>query len=108
MDRLGAMDERIQLQAETATVDGIGGVTKAWVTFASVWAKVTPQRGQEAMQEGRMAASEAVKFMVYSRNDVTELTRIVWRGVNYNVRNVQSGSHRDLTMVVVAERGVAS
>lgn len=105
---IGAMDQRIHLQAETATADGIGGVTKAWVTFASPYAKVTPQRGQEAMQEGRMAASEAVKFTMHRRNDVTELTRIVWGGVNYNVRNVQAGSGRDLTMVIVAERGVAS
>lgn len=105
---IGAMDQRIALQAETATPDGIGGVTKAWATFATIWAKVTPQRGQEAMQEGRMAASETVKFTIYSRADVTELTRIVWGGVNYNVRNVQAGSNRDLTMVVVAERGVAS
>ena len=105
---IGKMDQRIALQREIATPDGIGGVTKAWSTFATVWARVAPVRGAEAVQEGRMMASELVKFTIYTRADVTELTRLVWNGTAFNVRNIPSDSPRSLHMDMIGERGVAS
>ena len=104
---IGAMTERLTLQREVYTPDGIGGQTKTWTTVGTVWAQVMPVRGAEPMIEGRVAATETVKFRMWAREDMTETTRILHRGVPWNVRNVVTASGRNGLIDVVAERGVA-
>ena len=103
---IGELDQRITLQNLTDTPDGIGGVTRAWSDVATVWARVKPQTGREAMAEGRMAATMLTKFTIRTRA-VDETMRIVWGGVQYNIRQIPDSSPRDQFMDILAERGVA-
>lgn len=107
----GALDQLVTFQRLTRTADGGGGFTEAWADLplnASVWANVKAKGGREGMTEGRTAATFVVVFTIYNRSDLTELDRIVWEGVNYNIRGILRESGRDLMLKIEAERGVAS
>lgn len=111
MAEAGKMDQIVTLQRLARTADGYGGFTEAWADYPSnarVWAHVRAKAGRESMDEGRMTASFTVLFTIYNRSDIDPRDRIVWNGVNYNIRGLRTEGGRRLTLVIEAERGVAS
>lgn len=104
---IGQADQRVTLQRKATTADGIGGQTEAWAGIGTVWAKVTPRIGREAMEGGRMNASAMATFTIRYRADLTELDRLIWRGEAWNIRRIMRVSGRGLWLDVDAERGVA-
>lgn len=109
MSKLSGLDQRITFQRITETSDGIGGTIEAWASIATsptVWAKVTPRIGKEAMAEGRMNATAMATFTIRYREDITELDRIQWRGEAWNIRRVMRKTQRELYIEIDAERGV--
>lgn len=105
----GNLDQPITLQRFTRTADGGGGFTEAWANFAtdpSPWANVKAKAGREVLVEGQTAATFVVVFTIYNRSDVTELDRILWNGVAYNIRGILREGERDLMLKIEAERGV--
>lgn len=111
MARIGALDERVTLQAYTQVADGGGGFTKTWANLASVptvWAHVKPASGREALEDGRTNAESLNVFTIRNRSDIDEKTRIVWRGDNYNIRQIKRASRREMYLEIVAEFGAAN
>jgi len=111
MPGAGRMDQRITLQRLSRTADGYGGMTDAWADYPSnarVWAHVRAKAGREIAEEGRMTASFTVLFTIYNRTDIDPRDRIVWQGVGYNIRGLRQEGGQRLTLVIEAERGVAS
>lgn len=107
----GALDQLVTFQRFTRTADGGGGFTEAWADLplnATVWANARAKSGRESMTDGQTAATFVVVFTVYNRDDVTELDRIVWEGVNYNIRGILREGGRALMLKIEAERGVGS
>ena len=105
----GTLDQQITLQRFTRTPDGGGGFTEAWadfVTDATPWANVKAKGGREGMTEGRTTATFVVVFTIYNRADVTELDRIMWGGIAYNIRGILREGGRQLMLKIEAERGV--
>lgn len=111
MANAGALDQRITLQANTTTSDGMGGQIKGWANFAdtpTVWAAVRAVRGSEVVAEGRTVAEGAWLFTIRYRGDVSEVNRIIWEGETYNITNVKRNGSRELFLVIEAMRGVAT
>lgn len=108
--RAGNLDQRITFQRNTPASDGAGGSTQSWANFATVptvWANVKAKAGREGLDEGRTNATFVVQFTIRNRSDVTELDRIIWGGVAYNIRGIRREGSRELYLVIEAERGVA-
>jgi len=108
--RPGQLDERITFQRYTSAGDGAGGQVRTWANLASVpsvWAKVQPKGGAEAMMADQQTATQLFLFHVRTRDDLTEADRIVWRGDNYNIRRIERAGPRPMYLVIEAERGVA-
>lgn len=106
-----ARDQIITLQVPETFADGIGGVLKSWVDVgraARVWAAVTIPRGKEMMEDGRLNARQTATFEIIYRADLSELNRIIWQGEAWDIRNIQRLGGRRMTLVIDAERGVAS
>lgn len=108
MRRAGAMDQLVTLQRFTESSDGIGGKERTWSDFASdptVWANVEAKSGRESLTDERTKATFVCVFTIYNRDDVSEKDRIVWDGVNYNIRGIQRTGSRSLRLRIEAERG---
>jgi len=107
MARIGELDQMVTFQEAQTAPDGHGGQTVSWVDVASAWAKVEPVRASESETRGGVRAVAAYLFEMHRRADLTEAMRIVWDGREYNIREIRIGAPREITMTVVAERGVA-
>lgn len=103
----GRMDQRVKIQRLIEADDGGGGRISTWQDIAEVWAGVKVKSGQEGISEGRVSASATTIFTVRAIRDLTEVDRIVFCGVGYNIRSVGRISARAPYMTVEAERGVA-
>lgn len=106
---IGQMDELITLQANTRAADGGGGQVDSWANFATdptVWAKVDPRAGGEGVDGGAFNAAGLWKFVIWYRDDVSELDRILWNGDYYNIRRVARARQSALYLDLFAERGV--
>lgn len=103
----GELDQKITIQRESLTSDGMGGSTVSVSTLASVWAKVIARSGREREYADRVNAEGAYTFVIRWRGDVLESDRITWRGEDYNIRAIAQVGGRKLYLEIDAERGVA-
>lgn len=110
MYRVGELTERIQLLRKTATPDGAGGQTVAWLPYADEWAHVRPMSGRERQQAGRTEGSAMYLVVIRARTDVRENDAIAWGDRNLNirfprVRGSRGGGHNAAWLEIEAELG---
>lgn len=67
---------RITLQYSTKVSDGMGGFTVSWVSAATVWAKKTTHRSDEAVQAMATTGTATHNFRIRYRSDVKSSWRI--------------------------------
>jgi len=70
------LDKRIEIQAPTKVSDGAGGFAASYITVATVWAKKTTHRSDEAMQAMAMTGITIHNFRIRYRADVRSSWRI--------------------------------
>jgi SPP1 family predicted phage head-tail adaptor len=103
----GDFDQPVVFETPTGNADGFGGTQLTWTPVQPrAWARVTPKSQSEAERQGALRASRTYLFEIHWRKDITEAMRIRWNGEILNIREIQRGSPRDLTMKIVAEAGV--
>lgn len=72
----GDLNIRITLQAQTKVADGMGGFTTTWTDIATVWAKKTTHRSDEAVQAMATTGTAVHNFRIRYRTDVRSSWRI--------------------------------
>jgi len=104
----GEMDQKITIQRETLTSDGMGG-QEVTVTDLLVdeWAAVRPLSGREFERYDAMQATAMVRFTIRFREGIRHNDRIIWQGTAHNIRYIPPASTREMYLVMEAERGVA-
>ena len=70
------LNMRIELQHKTCTADGMGGFTDVWKTYATVWAKKTTHRSDEAVQSMQMTGIAVHNLRIRHRTDVLASDRV--------------------------------
>lgn len=105
--RSGELDQRITIQRETPADDGMGGQTVVLAAVATVWAKVIALAGREGVRASRLDASHRYTFVIRYRAGLLESDRILWDGVQYNIRAIARQGGREPYLEIDAERGVA-
>ncbi|WP_372400737.1 phage head closure protein (plasmid) [Azospirillum sp. HJ39] len=106
MIRMGELDQRVTIQAETETPDGRGGYTKGWSAVATVWARVRPLSGRERQNAQQTEASVSYGVVIRRRTDVTTACRLIWNGKVMNIRFVGEAGTRDPWLSLECEAGV--
>ena len=103
----GAMTERVAIQTQARTADGIGGFTIVWNTVSSVWAKVEPLKGMEQLAAMQLQASNLFKVTI--RNDITinPDQRLLWGNIALNIREAPHTPRTQMFKTLIAEAGVA-
>lgn len=87
----GDLIEQITIQAESRSANGQGGYTTSWAnvgTDATPWANVRMLSGDEALQAGVQRAVQQWRVVLRYRTDLTAKHRIVWNGLNLNIKAV--------------------
>lgn len=86
----GDLRHRITIQQRTDTQDAYGEPIPAWTTWATVWAAVEPQSGQEATiaMSQQSEARLRVRVRVRYRTGLSVLMRIVWQGKTYQIEAI--------------------
>ncbi|HSW62173.1 MAG TPA: phage head closure protein [Dissulfurispiraceae bacterium] len=70
------LNTRITLQCQTRVSDGMGGTVVVWTDMATVWAKKTTHRSDEAVQAMATTGTAIHNFRVRYRTDVRSSWRI--------------------------------
>lgn len=107
----GRLNKRVAFERPQRTDDGGGGASVTWVREFTVWGALTPERGRERLQAGRLASEVAGVLKVRSSSqtrDVDETYRVIVDNVPYQVRAIANPDQRNAVLEMVVERGVAT
>ena len=102
------LKEPVDLQSLSLVADGYGGQDKTWTSEGTLWCMMKQTSGSEGAEAGRLEARTTVKFTTHYRSDVSATNRLVYNGVNYNIRSVENIDFGDIWMDIVAESGTPS
>lgn len=91
---IGKLDRRITLQTYTSTRSEFGESTPSYATLVIVWAWVRFGSGQERMLADKNTVTADAIFTIRWRTGITEKTRIVWDGVNYDIIHIAEAERR--------------
>lgn len=107
-ERIGELDQRVELQKEVFTENGMGGAEAEWDTQATVWAQVRPLTGRERFTNDRLAGEGGYRVVIRNRTDLDPHANwaILWRGLRLNIVFPQDRGPRPLYLVFECEAGV--
>ena len=92
----GKLDRRLEILVREEVRDPLSGESReAWPTLAEVWAEVVPGLGAERYGEQQRVATNATRFRIRFRDDVTPLNRLRYRGREYDIHGVQEIGRRE-------------
>lgn len=75
---IGALRDRLELQASSDALDAYGQPGRTWTTYATVWARVVGQSGGESQQAGQQSAMTQYRIWIRRRTDVAPTHRALW------------------------------
>ena len=111
--KVGDLRHLIDIQNSTNTSDGAGGFTQSYSTIASVYASITPKRGNERYSEGAagMQIENPVTHDIFIRyrDDITidNTSKIVFGERNFNIRSILNLEEKDRFYKIEVEENVA-
>ena len=79
------LSRRITLERPEKVPDGGGGFTSSWVVAATVWAKITTLRSDEAIIAMQTTGTVIHNIVIRYRTDVKTNWRIGYAGKFYNI-----------------------
>jgi SPP1 family predicted phage head-tail adaptor len=103
----GMLNRKIELQQLVKTPTATGGFTQSWVSVATLWAKIKNTSGSELLHADQLGATSFSDFTIRYRANINELMKIVYRGIDYQVRHINNIEEADLWLIVKAEKGVS-
>lgn len=99
------LNRKIEFYALVDSRTGTGGQSTSWELIVSVWAKITAKQGKEISHGDQLDAVAVSEFIVRYRTDLVESTKIVYRGVDYQIRSIINIDEADEWLQIKAERG---
>ncbi|MAR55852.1 MAG: head-tail adaptor [Rickettsiales bacterium] len=102
----GALRERIRIEIETRSSDGMGGGGSSWNTLTTVWAKVEPLRGEERLQANQLQERITYRIIMRYRDDINARMRVLWGNKVLNIHSVfNADMHRRYLTLEASEGG---
>lgn len=101
----GLLRERPRFQQRAIDVNGdpLGDWVEPGVT---VWARIVPMKGSEPVIQARLQGVQPLSVSIRSSSVTRQITsawRMVWKGVNYNVKSPPAPDERNVFLNFVAE-----
>ncbi len=92
--KIGAMRQRVTLEAPTDTQDGVGGFVRNYTPAAQLWAHIENLSAAEQFAEQRLEQSGKIAVTIRWRADVQSQMRFEFHGRKLVVRSVQDPDER--------------
>lgn len=86
---IGAMRQRVTLEAPTDARDDVGGIIRIYAPLARLWAQIETQGAEEQFVEQRLEQSGKVVVTIRWRADVQSQMRFDFRGRKLIIRGVE-------------------
>lgn len=100
----GELDRRITIQTYSVSQSTSGEETKTFSTLATVWAKVEMTKGSEGFEADQLTAQAMTKFTIRYRTDVTEIMKILYGTVYYDIISIAEGVGRHVETIIIGQR----
>ena len=106
----GKLNRRILIQQRTQEQDSTGQVIDAWVDVARVWSWVKTQSGmasarQSTPQDGVAMSINSYSFRIRYRTSITDDMRVVYGGLNFDIKQVRHDLAGHEWTDIVCEQG---
>ena len=102
------LKQRVTIEQQSLTPDGLGGATRSWSTLATVWAEVVPMSGREALFAFRLESPVTHRVTMRYRADVKADMRLNYESRILTIRAVINRGEENRYLEILAEEGVAS
>lgn len=86
---IGAMRQRVTLEASTDAQDDVGGIIRIYAPLARLWAQIETQGAQEQFIEQRLEQLRKVIVTIRWRADVQNAMRFDFRGRKLIIKGVE-------------------
>lgn len=98
--KISRLNERVILQQQIVTPDGMGGEERSWTNWRTVWAEVLPTRGDESVLGEALVGKQGFVVRIRFLRDIDITWRVVWRGRTLNVQSaVDKTGYRHFTWI---------
>ncbi len=86
----GKLRHRVVIEQNQATQDTFGAETDAWVSWATVYARVESLSGREYFdqQAAQTLAEVTHRVVIRYRDGITPTLRVVWKGQVFDIEAV--------------------
>lgn len=84
----GKLRDRVQLQSATTSRDSIGGFSKSWTTYATVWGALKSSGGTERKEADKTHAQVTCQWEFRFRSDVMPRHRILFGDRTFEITRV--------------------
>jgi SPP1 family predicted phage head-tail adaptor len=88
MIRSGELKNRVELQAQVRTPDGMGGFSNSWLTICTLWAAIWPVRATEVVEGARPVATVTHRIRIRYRNGISPKLRVKFGSKYFSVESV--------------------
>jgi SPP1 family predicted phage head-tail adaptor len=88
MDRLAALDRKIEIMQPVVTVSDSGQERTTFTVWRTTFANVVERFGNEGIQAGEVTATTVVDFTIRYRAGLTHAMHIVFNGNKYNIQAI--------------------
>jgi SPP1 family predicted phage head-tail adaptor len=104
----GSLRNRIKIQRQTFTPDGLGGGTNAWADYAEIRAFIKPISGSERLYSQRLEANVTHRIFIRYRADLSTTDRIAYKGRLMQIRALINLEESNRFIEIYADEGVAT
>lgn len=107
----GRLRSRVTFQGEVQTPDDGGGYAATWAAVTTVWGEFRPERGNERVEAGRIAAPLSGTLRVRwssLTNAITTRHRALIDSEPYDIRSIANPDRRHRFLEMTVEKGVGT
>lgn len=106
----GELNRRILIQKRTQEQDSTGQVTDVWKDVGKFWAWIKTQSGmattrQSVTQDGVAMSLNAYSFRIRYQPTITDDMRVVYGGMNFDIKHVRHDLAGHIWTDIVCEQG---
>jgi len=101
--RAGRLRHRITIQQPTLTTNALGGKTKSWTDFTTVWAAIEPTTGHEIDQDHQLEPEVSARIVIRYLSGITSDMRIKYGSKYYKISGIVNPDERNRELQLLVE-----